>query len=84
MVYYNVLCLERSVEPTTDAAGNEGNNDVSTLIAATKRAFRFTSYSKGSRKYEGWNSAGVGFYNELVSLVEKRETIQAAHLNVIS
>jgi hypothetical protein len=37
-----------------------------------KCAFRFTGDLKGSRKYEGWNSAGVRFYNESLSLVEEQ------------
>jgi hypothetical protein len=75
VVYYNAFDAWNqrwSVEPTADTAGNEGNDDVSTLTAATKCAFRFTGDWKGSRKYEGWNSAGVGFYNELLSLVENQ------------
>jgi hypothetical protein len=75
VVYYNAFDVWNqrwSVEPAADTAGNEGANDISTLTAATKCAFRFTGDSKGSRKYEGWNSAGVGFYNELLSLVENQ------------
>ncbi len=72
-----------SVEPTADITRNEASDDVSTLTAATKCSFRFTGDLKGSRKYEGWNIAGVGFYNELLSLVKTRETILAADLNVI-
>jgi hypothetical protein len=75
VVYYNsfdVWNQRWSVETSTEIAGNDGNDDVSTLTAATKCSFRFTGDSKGSRKYEGWNSAGVGFYNELLGLVEKQ------------
>jgi hypothetical protein len=60
VVYYNAFDVWNqrwSVEPAADTAGNEGADDISTLTAATKCAFRFTGYSKGSRKYEGWNSA---------------------------
>ena len=60
------------METSTEIAGNCGNDGVSTLTAATKCSFRFTGDLKGSRKYEGWNSAGVGFYNELLGLVEKQ------------
>jgi hypothetical protein len=35
---------------------------------------RIGNYNKGSRKYEGWNSAGVGFYNESLGLVEKQRS----------
>jgi hypothetical protein len=55
------------------ASGSDGSDDLSTLSGATpKCAFRFTGDSKGSRKYEGWNSAGMEFYNELLSLVENQ------------
>jgi hypothetical protein len=84
VVYYNAFDVwnqQWCVEPAADIAGNEGADDISTLTAATKCAFRFTGDLKGSRKYEGWNSAGVGFYNELLSLVG---TILAAHSNVNS
>jgi hypothetical protein len=75
VVYYNsfdVWDQRWSVETSAETAGDEGDDDVSTLTAATKCAFRFTGDSKGSRKYKGCNSAGVGFYNELLSLVEKQ------------
>jgi hypothetical protein len=49
------------METSAETFGVEVNNDVSTLTAATKCAFRFTGDSKGSRKYKGWNSAGVEF-----------------------
>jgi hypothetical protein len=71
--YYNgfdVWNQRWSVEPTDDTTRNEASDDVSTLTLATKCSFRFTGDSKGSRKYEGWNSAGVGFYNELLSLLD--------------
>jgi hypothetical protein len=61
------------VESTASTSGSEESDDVSTLSGATPRcAFRFTGDSKGARKYEGWNSAGMEFYNELLSLVEKQ------------
>jgi hypothetical protein len=75
VVYYNSFDVWNqgwSVETSAETAGNEGNDDVSTLTAAPKCAFRFTGDSKGSRKYEWWNSDGVGFYNQLLSLVEKQ------------
>jgi hypothetical protein len=53
------------------SSGSEENDDVSTLSGATPK-FRFTGDWKGARKYEGWNGAGVEFYNELLSLVEQQ------------
>jgi hypothetical protein len=75
VIYYNAFDVwnqQWSVEPKADTAGKAENDDVSTLTAATKCSFRFMRDSKGSRKYEGWNSAGVGFYNELLSLLENQ------------
>ena len=75
VVYYNsfeVWNQQWKVETGAETASNEESDDVSTITTATRCAFRFTGDSKGSRKYEGWNSDGVGFYNELLSLVEKQ------------
>jgi hypothetical protein len=52
---------------------SEESDDLSTLSGATNRcAFRFTGDSKGSRRHEGWNRAGMEFYNELLGLVENQ------------
>jgi hypothetical protein len=56
MVYYNsfdVWSQGWSVETSAETAGNEGNDDVSTLTVGRKCASRFTGDSKGSRKCEG-------------------------------
>jgi hypothetical protein len=77
VVYYNafdVWTQRWSVEATAATATNTGDDEVSTLTAASKCTFRFTGDSKGSRKYEGWNSAGVEFYNEMMGLVEKQRS----------
>jgi hypothetical protein len=59
------------IAAATSVSRSEEIYDVSTLSGETpKCAFRFAGDSKGSRKYEGWNSAGVEFYNDLLSLVE--------------
>jgi hypothetical protein len=60
------------VEPTDGTIRSEDTDDVSTLSGATptRGVFKFTAESKGSRKYEGWNSAGMDFYNDLLTLVE--------------
>lgn len=62
-----------SVEAAASTHGSTESDDVSTLSGSTpKCAFRFTGDSKGSRKYEGWNVAGMEFYNELLGMVEKQ------------
>jgi hypothetical protein len=77
---FDVWSQRWNVETSTDT-GTEGTDDVSTLTStsATKCTFRFTGESKGSRKYEGWNSEGVGFYNDLLSLVEKQRNRPGCH-----
>jgi hypothetical protein len=34
--------------------------------------FLFTDDSKGSRKYEGWNPAGMRFYNNVLCLIREQ------------
>jgi hypothetical protein len=74
LVYYNSFDVwnQRWRVDASVSTNNSGeNDDISTLSGATHRcAFRFTGESKGSRKYEGWNSAGMEFYNALLGLVE--------------
>ncbi len=76
VVYYNSFDVWNQrwrVETDASMGGSEATDNVSTLSGSTPRcAFRFTADSKGSRKYEGWNVAGVEFYNELLDLVEKQ------------
>jgi hypothetical protein len=77
VVYYNSFEVwnqrwRAEVAAASSISGSEEIDDVSTLSGETKCTFRFTGDSKGSRKYEGWNSAGVEFYNDLLSLVERQ------------
>ncbi len=75
VVYYNSFDVWNQrwrVETDASMGGSEATDDVSTLSGSTPRcAFRFTADSKGSRKYEGWNVAGVEFYNELLDLKQR-------------
>jgi hypothetical protein len=74
LVYFNsfdVWNQRYRVETAASTSSVSEESDVSTLSGERPR-FRFTGDSKGSRKYEGWNCAGVELYNELLDLVEKQ------------
>ena len=52
-------------------SSNSTGDDMSTLSgASSKVTFKYTGDSKGCRKYRGWNSEGMKFYNNLLDLVE--------------
>ena len=52
---------------------SDDSDDFSAISGLTpKKGFRFTAESKGSKKYEGWNSDGMKCYNDLLGLVEKQ------------
>ena len=38
---------------------------------SSKIPYRFTGDAKGSRKYEGWNTKGMTFFNDLLVLIKK-------------
>jgi hypothetical protein len=73
LVYINSFAVWNQRWTTETDSLSEETDDVSTLSGATtKHGFKFTGDAKGSRKYEGWNSAGMVFYNQLLSLVEQQ------------
>ena len=52
---------------------SDDSDDFSAISGLTpKKGFRFTAESKGSKKYEGWNSEGMKCYNDLLTLVEQQ------------
>jgi hypothetical protein len=57
----------------TMASTSDDSDDVSDISGLTQqKGFRFTAGSKGSKKYEGWNSDGMECYNAILGLVEKQ------------
>jgi hypothetical protein len=58
---------------STTASTTDESDDLSAISGLTpKQGFRFTAESKGSKKFEGWNSEGMECYNDLLGLVEKQ------------
>jgi hypothetical protein len=57
----------------TTASTTDESDDLSAISGLTsKKGFRFTAESKGSKQFEGWNSDGMECYNDLLRLVEKQ------------
>jgi len=49
---------------------NVGGDGMSSLTSSKSvHGFLYTGESKGSRKYEGWNPAGMRFYNDVLGLI---------------
>jgi hypothetical protein len=48
---------------------NDEASERSSLTGESVASFLYTAGSKGARKYEGWNSAGMVFYNDILYLI---------------
>jgi hypothetical protein len=53
----------------TDGVSDSADGLSSLTSSGTIRGFLFTGNSKGSRQYEGWDPAGMKFYNEVLKLI---------------
>mgnify|MGYP000116975098 CR=1 FL=1 len=76
LVYKNAFERWNEEFPSEDIRGakpdgvSNNTDGLSSLTSSrTICGFLFTGNSKGSRKYEGWNPAGMKFYNEVLCLI---------------
>jgi hypothetical protein len=69
LVYKNAFERWNEEFPSEDGNSDSVDGLSSLTSSGTICGFLFTGNSKGSRKYEGWNPAGMKFYNELLKLI---------------
>jgi hypothetical protein len=77
LIYKNGFSRSWNKEvPSNDdgSAESNRNSETSSLITGSRgRGFLFTGDSKGSRRCEGWNTQGMKFYNDVLSLIKAQQ-----------
>jgi hypothetical protein len=69
LVYKNAYVKWNEEFRSTEDDETEASSLTSASRTSEKHRFLYTSDSKGSRKYEGWNPEGMKFYNEVLDLI---------------
>jgi hypothetical protein len=67
---WNEEFLSKDNRSETSNGVHDSADGLSSLTGSrATHGFLFTGNSKGSRKYEGWNPAGMRFYNDVLCLI---------------